>query len=52
MNAVAHDTALTTHFLTRLLIPGCAFSLAALLVSPAFVVTAHCTAHLLIPALF
>jgi CAAX prenyl protease-like protein len=50
--ALAHDFHLDAHFATRFLIPGCAFSLAALLISPAFLVTAHCTAHVLIPLLF
>ena len=50
--ALAHSVHLDSHFATRFLIPGCAFSLAALLVSPAFLVTAHCTAHILIPLLF
>jgi hypothetical protein len=50
--ALAHSVHLDVHFATRFLIPGCAFSLAALLVSPSFLVTAHCTAHVLIPLLF
>ena len=37
---------------TRALVPGMAMSLIALRVSPAFIVSAHCTAHLMIPALF
>ena len=50
--ALSHDVHLDAHFATRFLIPGCAFSLAALLISPSFLVTAHCTAHILIPLLF
>jgi len=50
--ALSHNVALDAHFATRLLIPGCAFSLAAIMVSPAFVVAAHCTAHILIPLMF
>ena len=40
------------YFVTRTLIPGAAMSLAYLYVSPAFVIVAHSSAHLLIPALF
>jgi membrane protease YdiL (CAAX protease family) len=40
------------HFFVRLLIPGCAFSAAAIFIGPTFAVIAHSTAHLLIPALF
>ena len=40
-----------TFFATRFLVPGCAMS-AVWLWSPSAVVTGHCTAHLLIPALF
>ena len=50
--ALSHGIALDAHFATRLLIPGCAFSLAAIMVSPAFIVAAHCSAHILIPLLF
>ena len=50
--ALSHSVALDAHFATRFLLPGCAFSLAALMVSPAFVVAAHCTAHILIPLMF
>ncbi len=39
-------------FLTRALIPGAAMSLAFVYVSPSFIVIAHASAHLLIPALF
>jgi len=39
-------------FVTRALVPGFAFSVAALAVGPSFVVCAHCAAHLLIPTLF
>jgi hypothetical protein len=42
----------TSWFVTRFLVPGCAMSLMALLLSPSFVVAAHCTAHVLIPAIF
>jgi Type II CAAX prenyl endopeptidase Rce1-like len=50
--ALSHSVHLDAHFATRFLIPGCAFSVAAILVSPAFLVAAHCTAHVLIPLLF
>ncbi len=40
------------HFATRFALPGCAFSVAALVVGPSFVVGAHCSAHLVIPFLF
>jgi len=39
----------TAYFITRLLVPGCAFSLAYFVVSPTFIVTAHAGAHLFIP---
>lgn len=42
----------TTYFVTRALVPGFAFSVAALVLSPSFVVCAHLAAHLAIPALF
>jgi hypothetical protein len=38
--------------LTRLLVPGVGMSLLAFRLRPSFIVSAHCTAHLLIPALF
>ena len=37
---------------TRFLVPGCAFGALYLVLGPAFLVAAHCTAHLLIPLLF
>jgi len=37
---------------TRTLFPGLVMSLVALRIHPAFIVTAHCTGHLAIPALF
>jgi len=40
------------HFVTRLLIPGFAFSVAALAARPPFLVSAHLAAHLLLPVLF
>lgn len=40
------------YFATRVVIPGAAMSAAFLAISPAFVVTAHGAAHILIPALF
>lgn len=40
------------YFVTRFLVPGCAMSAGALLVSPGFVVAGHCAAHLLLPHLF
>lgn len=39
-------------FLTRALLPGFAMSLAALAVGPSFIIAAHGSAHILIPALF
>jgi membrane protease YdiL (CAAX protease family) len=39
-------------FVTRFLIPGCAMSVAAFLFRTTFVVTAHATAHVLIPFVF
>jgi hypothetical protein len=50
-HAIGEDAFSTPYFVTRLLIPGCAMSL-VWLVSPAAIVSGHCTAHLLIPALF
>jgi len=38
--------------LTRFLVPGVAMSVLAFSAGPAFVVAAHCSAHLVIPALF
>lgn len=40
------------YFITRVLVPGCAMSLAFIYISPAFLIVAHASAHLLIPALF
>ena len=40
------------YFVTRTLMPGFVFSVVFLKVSPSFLVTAHASAHLLIPALF
>ena len=40
------------HFAARLLFPGVLMSAAALWPGPAFVVVAHCAAHLILPALF
>lgn len=40
------------YFITRLVVPGIAFSVAALVLRPTFVVVAHCTAHLFLPVLF
>lgn len=42
----------TRFLITRFLIPGVGMSCLAFAVSPSFIVSAHCTAHLLIPALF
>lgn len=39
-------------FVTRAVLPGCIMSALAFAISPAFVVTMHCTAHLAIPFLF
>lgn len=41
-----------SHFLTRMIFPGIVMSLVFLRVSPAFIVTAHCAAHLMIPFAF
>jgi membrane protease YdiL (CAAX protease family) len=46
------DPAPLAHFATRLLLPGALMSVAFLAVEPSFIVTAHCTAHVLIPFLF
>lgn len=40
------------YFVTRLLIPGTAMSVLFLAVSPSLLVAAHCSAHILMPALF
>ena len=55
--ALAHQLspdadAVTRHFVVRMLIPGAAMSALFLRPGPAFVVSAHATAHLWIPALF
>lgn len=52
LHALGEPEPSTTYFITRLVIPGTLFSLAALVVHPSFVVVAHCTAHLFIPVLF
>lgn len=39
-------------FATRVIFPGVVMSLAALAISPSFVIGAHCTAHVVIPFLF
>lgn len=41
-----------THFTTRMLFPGLVMSVIYLRLSPAFIVTAHCAAHLMIPFAF
>lgn len=41
-----------SHFATRMLIPGFVMSVLFLRVGPAFIVTAHCAAHLMIPFAF
>ncbi|BBM82852.1 CPBP family glutamic-type intramembrane protease [Candidatus Uabimicrobium amorphum] len=41
-----------SHFMTRFALPGCVMSLAFFVIGPAFIVTAHCTAHLFLPLLF
>lgn len=40
------------YFATRLLLPGFGFGVAALVLRPAYVVSGHCSAHLLLPVLF
>jgi hypothetical protein len=55
--AVSHeigtgDPLVERWFATRFLIPGCAMSLLFFWPGPAFIVAAHCTAHLLIPIAF
>lgn len=42
----------TAYFATRFLVPGAAMTVAFLVIGPTFLVAAHCTAHLFIPALF
>jgi len=37
---------------TRLLFPGAVMSVAFVVISPAFLVSAHCAAHVFIPLLF
>jgi hypothetical protein len=39
-------------FMARLLLPGCAMSVASLYRGPAFIVVAHCMAHVAIPLVF
>jgi membrane protease YdiL (CAAX protease family) len=50
--ALLHGAAPLRFVATRFLLPGCAFSAAALALGPSFVVIAHCTAHLVLPLLF
>ena len=50
-HAVGEPTFSPTFFVTRLVIPGAAMSV-AWLASPSFITSAHCSAHLLLPALF
>ncbi len=40
------------YLLTRFLLPGVGMSLAGYVLGPTFVVSAHCAAHLMLPALF
>jgi len=40
------------YFLTRALFPGIVMSVVFLRLHPSFIVSAHCAAHLFIPALF
>lgn len=42
----------SAYFATRFLVPGAIMTVAFIVIGPSFVVTAHCTAHILIPALF
>lgn len=53
--ALSHEAGqafVAAHFATRVLIPGIAMCLAAIVIHPAFVVTAHLAAHVAIPLLF
>lgn len=54
--ALSHEPGSATfdavHFVTRLVIPGMAMSAVALLLHPAFMVSAHVSAHVLIALLF
>jgi hypothetical protein len=50
--ALAHGPAPATWMATRFLIPGCLFSAVCLWLGPGFAVSAHLSAHLLLPLLF
>jgi hypothetical protein len=50
-HAIGEPAFSTAFFMTRMLLPGVVMSL-IFLVSPSAIVAGHCTAHLLIPALF
>ncbi len=43
---------ISQHFITRFMIPGVVMGLAVFYISPIFVVTVHCAAHIMIPLLF
>jgi hypothetical protein len=42
----------SAYFTTRFIVPGAAMTVAFLVIGPGFLIGAHCSAHLLIPALF
>lgn len=54
--ALSHELTATPfhghHFAVRVLFPGTVMSLLYFRLAPAFIITAHCTAHLFIPFLF
>lgn len=52
LHALGEPEPSAAYLVTRLVIPGTLFAVAALVVHPAFVVVGHCTAHLFIPLLF
>lgn len=52
LHAVASDTPVAAWHLSRLLLPGMLMTFAFLRLGPSFLVTAHCAAHLWIPAIF
>jgi hypothetical protein len=52
LHALGETEPSATYFVTRLVVPGTLFTVAALALHPAFVVVGHCTAHIFIPLLF
>lgn len=52
LHALGEREPSATYFVTRLVVPGTAFAVAALVLHPSFVVVGHCTAHVFIPLLF